>query len=98
MIAMSNAEQDFRDWTAAKSWRDLAARFATREYRTRCVPVAVPMGHGVITVPLVIRCTVRVPRDQPPKPPPASTGLSIKLGDVWRRALDKKQKKEPKKP
>jgi hypothetical protein len=35
-----------------------------------------------------------VPR--PPKPPPASTGLGIKLGDVWRRR--EKQKKEPKKP
>jgi len=35
---------------------------------------------------------------RPPKPPPAKSGLGINLGDVWRRALDKKQKKEPKKP
>ena len=62
----------------------------------RHIPVVIPMG-AVITVPLVIRCTVRIPRDQPPKPPPASTGLGIKLGDVWMRRREK-QKKEPKKP
>lgn len=36
-----------------------------------------------------------VPRDKP-SPPPASTGLGIKLGDVWQKQREKK--KEPKKP
>lgn len=34
---------------------------------------------------------------RPPQKPPAKTGLGIKLGDLWRRHLEK-QKKEPKKP
>lgn len=40
--------------------------------------------------------TVRITPRDPNKPPPASTGLGIKLGDLWRKQLEKK--KEPKKP
>ena len=39
--------------------------------------------------------TKLTPRD-PVKPPPASTGLGINLGELLRRHLEKK--KEPKKP
>ena len=64
------------------------------------VPI-LPMGQTRLRAPsgliAEVRCTVRVPRDPPPKPP-ASTGLGINLGEVWRRAQEKKQKKEPKKP
>ena len=39
--------------------------------------------------------TIRIPRDKPNGPPPASTGLGIKLGDLFRKHLEKKEPKKP---
>lgn len=49
-----------------------------------------------LRAPDPLAASVRITPRDPSKPPPASTGLGIKLGDLWRKQLEKK--KEPKKP